>query len=368
MDDLRMIRETLTAEPPSARATVQARNRLTAAIATPRPARGRWSRRLALGGAATLAGAVALALLVGSPAHRTTPTPTPTARNPVDLSARGILLAAATQAASEGETGRYWHVQTVGVFGPYQVGTAPHRYDIVDRTVEERWIARDPAQASWNGRRDLGFSPRDDADRQAWREAGSPKYWDQAADTTTGTIRRSMTPGKGELIRLDSSTYLEDLGGFDRDQVDRLPSDPAKLRALFVARIAAREGGFPAGSDGSYSVLYGAMCQLLLDVPAPPAVRAAAFTVLAGIPGMRSTGTTKDDEGRTGIGIELAHTYTGLKDTRQLIVDPTTHLILASNYVAYLTGKGKTRPIKEGHAVILKAEWTDEQPKAPTIS
>jgi hypothetical protein len=48
------------------------------------------------------------------------------------------------------------------------------------------------------------------------------------------------------------------------------------------------------------------------------------------------------------------------------IVDPATHLILASNYSAILTEGDSTRPIKEQRLVILEAQWTDERPKAPT--
>jgi hypothetical protein len=365
MDDLELIRETLNAPPPSARATIQARNRLTAAIEAPQSVYR--SRRWVLSGAGALAGTAAVAVVVtalGGQPGRGLRTP--------ELSARDVLLAAAHQAASVVETGRYWHVQTVVVSGPFTVGKATDQYSIVDRVVNERWIARDPAQPSWLGHRDLGSRPRSEADREAWRRAGSPTQWNVAGDTPAGAVRRSAVPGKGDLLRVDASAGLYDAVGLGRSQVERLPADPEKLRDLFVARIAD-QNEFAPGTSGSNSFLVTAMSKLLVYVPAPSAVRVAAFTVLAGIAGMRSIGEVTDDEGRTGIGIELARTSPEVSDTSQLIVDPATHLILASNYSAQ-TGTGSThsvkeqRMIKEQHTVILKAEWTDEQPKVPTIS
>jgi len=351
MDEL--IREILGAPPPAPRATTAARNRLTSAIAAAAPARR--SRRWVLAAAGAAAAATAVALLPTKPG---TAPPAP----PQPLSARDVLLAAAHQAATATETGRYWHVQKIGVTGPLRVGTAPDQYDIVDRTVDEQWIARDPAEASWAGRRELGSRPRTDADREAWRRAGSPAQWVLPGDTAAGSTRRSTTAGRAELLPLDPSSYLLDLGGFDRAQVAALPTDPDLLRELFTRRIStSREA---PGPDGLSSRLLGAMTQLLVDVPAPPAVRAAAFTVLAGIPGMRSTGEVRDAEGRAGIGVELARTFSEGTETRRLVVDPATHLLLATDYSA-MSG---ARSIKENHQVILAAAWTDAKPAAPTIS
>src|SRR5205814_7016935 len=64
MDDLRTIREMLDSRPPSAAATFQARNRLTAAIAgrasVVHPRHRRRAMRRALGGVAAAAGAAAV--------------------------------------------------------------------------------------------------------------------------------------------------------------------------------------------------------------------------------------------------------------------------------------------------------------------
>src|SRR5215216_1664727 len=304
MDDLQIIRDVLAAPPPSARATVQARHQLATAIAAPQSVPSRHPRlrslRWSLGGAAAFAG-IATAVLAattitpGQPPHAT---PGITVQSPTELSAHDILLAAANRAA-RAESGRYWHVQRVTVTGPVKVGSPPNEYDLVGRWVTDNWIAREPNGTSWIGRRELGFRPRSAADQQAWRQAGSPKQWDILTDSVAGLRRLTMEPGQAELIPDNAATtYLLDLGGFNLAQVQQLPTDPAQLRALFVARIAAEADGFGANTWGSNIRLFGSMSQLLLDVPAPPKVRAAAFTVLAEIPGMRSTGEVKDPDGR----------------------------------------------------------------------
>jgi hypothetical protein len=276
------------------------------------------------------------------------------------LSARDILLAAANQAA-EAETGRYWHVQMIVLVGPYKVGTPPDQYYLLKKSVLEHWIARNPRHKSWLGQRDLGFRPRGEEDRQAWLEAGSPRQW-----IIPGGPRLSMKPGKPEFFPDDATNYLHDLGGFDFTQVQRLPTDPVQLRALFVARIAANPDMPPPGTTLYNVHLFEAMSELLLDVPASPRVRAAALTALAEIPGVHSTGEVKDADARTGLGIELTSEDPNGTSYQQLIFDATTHLVMASNNAYH--ADGEQQPIKESHSLVRKSEWTNETPVAPTIS
>ena len=381
MNDLQVIRETLEAPPPSARATLQARNRLVTAIEDPQSARPRlWMRsslRWSLSGAVALAGIAAVGVATIRPQPTPTPAPVPgqvertapeagatpdATKAPKQLSAQDILLAAAHQAATD-ETGRYWHVRRVFVAGPYKVGTASNRYDVIGRTVEDHWVARDADDSSWNAFRSLGFGPRTDADQRAWRDAGSPRSWVLRTDSASGSRTLSTKAGKTEWSSNPSNSYLEDIGGLDFDEVQNLPTDPEKLRDLIVARIAADEPGLPSHSWGARIRLFGTTAELLLNVPAPPQVRAAAFEVLADIPGVRTTGRATDAEGREGLGIELSHTSAGVVQSHQLVLDPRTHLILAHNVGNYLSGKGKPRVLKEYKEVIRATEWTDELPR-----
>jgi hypothetical protein len=297
---------------------------------------------------------LAVVALVPGRADRATAPPPAAAR----LSPHDILLAAANQAAAT-ESSRYWHTRLVELVGPVRVGIAPHQYYLLRREVNEVWVARAPADRSWNGYRQLGYRPRADADERAWQAAGSPRQWVVPTDSE----RLVDAPGQPRLQPIDASTdYLRDEGGFNLTEVQQLPTDPTALRQLFGERIA--RDGLPSGSDGFNMRLFGSMTELLITVPAPARVRAAAFTVLSGIPGIRSAGTVKDSQGRAGLGIEMVRTSNdGLSEYRRLIVDPATHLILADDYVAQLG----TQPAKERHVTVVKSEWTDQLPTPPAI-
>jgi hypothetical protein len=75
------------------------------------------------------------------------------------------------------------------------------------------------------------------------------------------------------------------------DQLDELPTDPAKLRARFAGETPAL-----AAQD---------ITGVLTDTPAGPQLRAALYRVLAGLKGVRLLGTGKDAVGRTGTLVSL---------------------------------------------------------------
>lgn len=382
MDEMTVIRDVLDAPPPAASITFRARNRLTDAIEASRDAtdpmtrsstgrtsttghrRRWWGSVPSLVGGVALAGVLAVVLIVTQVTGGGGPAPEADAPAPAQLSAHDLLLAAAGRAESApATTGRYWHVRTVGVTGPYPVGTEPNRYDLVGRTVVENWTARDPAGKSWEGHRELGYRPRSEADQRAWAAAGSPDHWDIAVDTTEGVRRLSTTPGEPRLAQNDDPVRY--LGGFDVAGLAALPGNPAQLRTLLVERIAA-DPGYAAGTPESDVVLFGQLSQLLLDAPAPPQVRAAAFTVLADVPHVRSIGEARDAEGRPGVGIQLDRTAGTVTQRHTIVIDPTTFLVLGHEYVATAEGKAD-RPIKQGKSVVLTAEWTDREPTPPAI-
>jgi hypothetical protein len=285
----------------------------------------------------------------------------------VALSAHDILLAAASRAErAPATTGRFWHVRTMGVVGPDRVGTAPNQYDLVSRYLSETWMARNPADRNWEGDLLLGYHPRSAADQRAWRAAGSPDHWDIATDSVSGTRRLTAAPSAPHFAPYDQTVpFLDDLGGFDVAGLNALPRDPAQLRALLAARIASHLGQ-RAGSPEGNLILFIRLSDLLLQTPAPPKVRAAAFTAIAAIPGVRSTGTVTDADGRSGLGIELNRTTGGVKELNKIVIDPSTYLVLGQDYVASLAGRSGGRPLKEGNSVVVTAEWTDRTPTAPT--
>ncbi|GHC59520.1 hypothetical protein [Streptomyces cinnamoneus] len=101
------------------------------------------------------------------------------------------------------------------------------------------------------------------------------------------------------------------------DDLKKLPTDPAALRA----RLVGKATGEDVAED-----LYNGMEELLAQSPAEPQLRAALFKVLTAIPGARVTERVKDSTGRSGTAVELdADTW-----RRRLIVDTGTFHVLES--------------------------------------
>lgn len=277
------------------------------------------------------------------------------------LTARDILLAAATRAErAPAETGRYWHVRTLNVFGAVRLGTGADGYWMVRRTVEESWDAGAAKDPSWHGRRDIGVRPRTEADARAWRAAGSPTEWTLDADGARD-IELSTRPGAGELNKeTQPPTYLEDLGQLSLAQVRQLPADQRALRDWVTKRVRTRMG-FAPGSAQSNRLVFGFLGRMLLDTPAGPGVRAAAFRILADIPGVRGLGPVRDDSGRPGQGVE----FRSGAQTDLLIIDPATHLLLAGGYTS--GPGGKSVPAKQSSTLVLSAEWSDAKPRVPSV-
>ena len=398
MDDLDRLREIAQGPAPSVASTARARNRLVDAARTvdgPEGGAGlRWSWRWALAGSGMLAGLLAVTMISqaappGSSPGRPSVAGT-AARSDEDRSPRVILLAAATAAtATEREaTGRFWMVQEIDLRGPFRVGTAPNEYLLLGRSVTERWQASNPTDGNWTGSRQLGFTPRSEADRQAWLAAGSPTRWTIASDTVSGTQTLDAQPDAGRLDRQQGAAYLELIGGLDARQVAALPTDPEALRGVLLAGLPAAglpaaglpAAGLPAGGpvpsdrgnvplteEQRQRMLLSVLQNLLLEAPAPPRVRAAAFTLLSEYPGMRSLGTVQDEVGRSGLGLEIVFTQAELSERTQIIINPNTNLIMAWSYTATHPSAGAGTAIKELHQVIMKSEWTDRRPRVPAI-
>lgn len=277
------------------------------------------------------------------------------------VTARDILLAAATRAEqAPAESGKYWHVKTLDVFGPQRVSTDSDGYRLLRRVVNESWDASDPQEASWTGRRDFGVRPYSAADEQAWRAAGSPTEWTLDTDGPNKLIL-STRPGEGTLTKdTDAPRYLEDLGQLSLEQVRLLPDEQGALRAWVTSRIQA-EMGAAAGSAASDQLLFGFLSRMLLDTPAPPQVRAAAFRILADVPGVHSLGAVTDESGRSGQGVEFRSDST----TVRLIVDPSAHRLLGTKTSSM--PKGPNAPVKESSTLVLMAQWSDAAPQLPTL-
>jgi hypothetical protein len=120
-------------------------------------------------------------------------------------------------------------------------------------------------------------------------------------------------------------------------QVTRLlPTNPTALTA-WVAKFTPHHVNDP-------SFVPTMLIFLLWQVPAPPAVRAAAFQALAAFPGAKSLGQVKG-----GIGLLITFPHAPADDWIHFVVDPATSLVRSS-------GIGKI-------TTIIHAGWTNQLPQ-----
>ncbi|TCO30297.1 hypothetical protein EV652_105291 [Kribbella steppae] len=318
--------------------------------------------------AAVAIGALAVPLVLSpDPDSAASAPPAPgSAAGPVaEMSAGQVLLVAAThEEKAEATTGTYFRVRKVQskewtvmpgkivCCGSQPAG--PGGYKLRELVVTETWTGL-KGGTGWLGVRSLGASPATPADEAAWRRAGSPSSWNTGpADTREGEDRiLSSKPGK--------ATFFEVRDGADRytalglngtlEDVLALPSTPEELRARLL-KVAS--GTAPDASQ--VSALAQISSGLLSDTPALPKVRAAAYRLLAGLPGATVKHNIVDLAGRTGTAVGFSFPAYQLK--LQLIIDPKTGRLLSSSH----TGG------KNGDSTVLLSGWTDDTPQAPSAT
>jgi hypothetical protein len=291
------------------------RNRIyQAAISTPgMPAahRSAFRRRVVVSavGAGTVAAILLVALAVQP--HRTDAPTQPHVARPVqsDSSARAVLLAAAASAGgqtSDTGTGRYWH----SVTQVFDAGT--NGYPSSTLGLDD-WVARSPNDPSWFI---LGSSPL--------AQAGSGL--NDPYDTRFDVLDRFLT-------------FAE---------LQQLPTDPGGLEAYLLA-IPPHHLNLPVVpvSERLFTA-----CLELAEVPAKPAVRAAAFRLLSGLPDLTALGPVPDPLGRIGVGI--GNSRFG-NPGQELIIDPVTGSLLAFEDVSSVDG----HVMVTHYEALLESGWTN---------
>jgi hypothetical protein len=105
--------------------------------------------------------------------------------------------------------------------------------------------------------------------------------------------------------------------------------------------------------------------ELATSLPSSPALRAAAYRLLAAEPGVRSLGDVKDHTGRAGHAVALPSPYASAPELR-LIFDKSTGMPLGTETVATRSGDGAREGETLSYTTITSMQWTDEAPPFDT--
>lgn len=320
MNELQMVDELYDDPPgPSTHTVAAARIRMTGEEVV-RAKKG-WRLTFGLGLGLVAAGTAAVVAIATTGQGPGTPDQPGQARQPEELSARQILLAAAESSTKTPLTGgTYWltHIQ-LGV--AMVAGTGPDRYVVERRDERKQWrgVGR-PARSASRG---LGTRPQTPADVAKWKRAGSPKQFPRGwpAQGTPWQTRTGSPSDDGPFPR----AYLNGLRN--------LPTDPVKLRA----NLLKEQKTSPADRNAPAARWLFFRGSELLVAPVPPRVRAATYKMLAGLPGIRTVGRVTDPLGRSGPAVgmlgALLQPVADEQTETQLVVDPKSGRLLTSRTV-----------------------------------
>jgi hypothetical protein len=285
---------------------------------------------------------------------------------------RTLLVAAATLQETGRATGRYWtadlsSVTTAARLADTAAGppppTAKPLYRYTTTCHARLWAARSGRDPSWLVVDAVTDRRLSGADERAWRRAGAPRpsaceihgmsVGLRSAPPAALALRRSTpTSPQGE------PTYPSAAGvPVTADQIAALPTDPTALKTAldgFWLDATTPSAKPEAGGTVPAGVTFQQITDLLVGAPAPPAVQAALYRVLAGLPIDRSRGTVTDRLGRSGVAFWAA---TGAMDTRLIIDVRTGRPLAVENRLA-----GRL----DGYTLIRRQGWTDTVPTLPS--
>ncbi|MFC4112771.1 CU044_5270 family protein [Nonomuraea zeae] len=252
------------------------------------------------------------------------------------------LLVAATNVRTE-PIGAYWH--TTRITGKiYAVGeSAADHYKIEGRMQYDQWTDRG-GQACTTVQ-SLPARPWSARDRRSWQQAGAPTKVQIPTAEGLGTLFFDSPARKPACRKNRDQRFF----GMTPRQLAALPAQPERLEDALLDLEGNWAAYAPKVTKQPIRALHGeARVRALSDVagtllamaPVPPEVRAAAFRMLATLPGVKVGGKATDPLGRPGVVVSLPlettiplGLYTAPKQLgtyrRQWIIDPGTGTLLA---------------------------------------
>ncbi|MEU5923293.1 CU044_5270 family protein [Streptomyces antimycoticus] len=271
------------------------------------------------------------------------------------------------------DEGTYWQVATrsgwIGV-----VDASGETFAVSSSEKQQRSFGVRPGTESLNV---MGLEattkPRSERDAARWRAVGSPKDLTLADTGQGGRLGLRIETGAGKrptVDRINSGDRIAALGARNVTYEDlrKLPGDSAKLKEV-LADLYREDGGSEVRGRTEWMWRQAAG---LIGLPVKAEVRAAAYRVIAGLPGIRALGEVTDPLGREGVGFALpASDRPGYGTGRsELIVDPSTGALLSEQEVltepdAKAAEAGLTSGTVVNYTATVRSEWTDRQLKIP---
>ena len=239
--------------------------------------------------------------------------------------------AKATLASATAPAGRYAYSRAETLLAAESTDDPPYTV-LVARTIET-WLATDGSGLIREGPGKLVFpGPRD---RTRWLADGSPRLAGAGGDQPF----RAEPPGLAAQARRNP----DDLDAVTLDALMNapaaLPTDADQLERLVRAYATTKDPPIE-------SAMFNQLTELASESWGAAPLRAAAYRVLARLPGVTLVGDLRDPLGRRGVGLDAPIGYSHWERTR-LIIDPRTGDVLAQQTV-----------------LLRAADWIDAAPGA----
>ncbi|GIE61259.1 hypothetical protein Aoc01nite_66610 [Actinoplanes octamycinicus] len=316
--------------------------------------------------AAAVAGVAVVAIDRDGPVPAPAPGATGTSTT---LSASQILLAAAASSAKDVPgAGRYLLFRTEnGSVLTVRAGSATFR--MTARSSADSWLSRSGQEPSRMFFQELGLTPLTPADDAAWRAAGSPAQVMVGKPLPTGQLGHETAvdvagQGRQSTTWDDRSVYAFGNTNVSVRDLEKLPTDPAALRTALLKYFDGGGGDMPSDRD---QWLLAVASSLFTGIPVSGPVRAAAFRLIATLPGVRSLGVVADQRGRQGQGFAFTQgaAATGTIE-RRFVIDLRTGRALGDE-TRVLRPAGTTARLAPGsllaYTVVLEQRITSDTPE-----